>query len=123
LSWAIEIAGPAQRDLRRLDRQVARRVLAAIDRLAREEYGDIKLLHGTPGRWRLRVGDWRVVYWYDRPNRTIVITRVLPRGRAYRDRSGSGPYLIDPGGPPMRGAGEHGEHAACDPSTGATMFV
>jgi len=50
LTWAIEITGPAQRDLRRLDRQVAWRVLAAIDRLAQEEHSDIKPLRGMPGR-------------------------------------------------------------------------
>lgn len=32
---------------------------------------------------RLRVGDWRVIVELDVPERTIVIARVLPRGRAY----------------------------------------
>jgi len=32
---------------------------------------------------RLRVGDWRVIVELDLEARTIVIQRVLPRGRAY----------------------------------------
>jgi hypothetical protein len=35
--------------------------------------------------WRLRVGDWRVLLLLDPPRRAIVVTRALPRGRAYRD--------------------------------------
>jgi mRNA-degrading endonuclease RelE of RelBE toxin-antitoxin system len=34
---------------------------------------------------RLRVGDWRVRLRLDPATRTIVVLRVLPRGRAYRD--------------------------------------
>jgi len=32
---------------------------------------------------RLRVADWRVIVELDTAARTIVIQRVLPRGRAY----------------------------------------
>ncbi|MCA1677782.1 MAG: hypothetical protein LC777_01945 [Actinobacteria bacterium] len=32
---------------------------------------------------RLRVGDWRVILELDESHRTIVVVRVLPRGRAY----------------------------------------
>jgi mRNA-degrading endonuclease RelE of RelBE toxin-antitoxin system len=34
---------------------------------------------------RLRVGDWRAHLRVDPAARTIVVLRVLPRGRAYRD--------------------------------------
>lgn len=42
----------------------------------------------SPGRddeWRLRVGDWRVRFTRNSDTRTVLILRVLPRGRAYRD--------------------------------------
>jgi mRNA-degrading endonuclease RelE of RelBE toxin-antitoxin system len=35
--------------------------------------------------WRLRVGDWRVRMRFVAAHRTVVVLRVLPRGRAYRD--------------------------------------
>jgi mRNA interferase RelE/StbE len=35
--------------------------------------------------WRLRVGDWRVRFDRDDEARVIVVLRVLPRGRAYRE--------------------------------------
>jgi mRNA interferase RelE/StbE len=74
----------AQRDLRRLDRQVAQRVIAALDRLcSAPPVGDVVKLTGSD-EWRLRVGDWRVRFARDDTG-TIIVTRVLPRGRAYRD--------------------------------------
>jgi mRNA-degrading endonuclease RelE of RelBE toxin-antitoxin system len=35
--------------------------------------------------WRLRIGDWRALVLLDIQERTIVVTRVVPRGRAYRN--------------------------------------
>jgi mRNA-degrading endonuclease RelE of RelBE toxin-antitoxin system len=44
--------------------------------------GDIKRLRGS-GEYRLRAGDWRVRFERDDRQLTIVVVRVLPRGRAY----------------------------------------
>jgi len=46
--------------------------------------GDVKKLTGQDAH-RLRVGDWRARIRLDHEARVIVVTRVLPRGRAYRD--------------------------------------
>ena len=34
--------------------------------------------------YRLRVGDWRVIYEVDRKTRTMHVVVIAPRGRAYR---------------------------------------
>lgn len=34
--------------------------------------------------WRLRVGDWRVIFARDSDAKTLTILRILPRGRAYQ---------------------------------------
>jgi mRNA-degrading endonuclease RelE of RelBE toxin-antitoxin system len=88
----------ALRDLDRLDQQVARRVLRAIQRLVDTGQGDVIQLQAAGGERRLRVGDWRVRFLTrleNRPEpppttgtvevRVFEIVRVLPRGRAYRD--------------------------------------
>ncbi len=65
---------------------MAQRAVAAVDRLAATERGDVTRLHGVePPEWRLRVGDWRVRFQYDYDSHTMRVLRVLPRGRAYRD--------------------------------------
>lgn len=73
----------AERDLDRLSVDIRNRVSAAIERLAWLGEGDVRMLSGMPGSYRLRVGDWRVIFRQE-PER-ILIDRVLPRGRAYRD--------------------------------------
>jgi mRNA interferase RelE/StbE len=81
--WSLEFERRAERDLERLDRQVARRVVAALERLvAHDPSLDLRRLQGSD-EWRLRVGDWRVRLRLDFEARTVVIVRVLPRGRAY----------------------------------------
>lgn len=81
--WSVELARTAQRDMRRLDPQVRRRVEGTLRRLAANDptVGERRL----KGReeWRLRVGDWRVRFERDVATRTIFVTHVLPRGRAY----------------------------------------
>ena len=49
-----------------------------------ERPGALRKLTNAP-EWRLRIGDWRALILLDARNRTIVVTRILPRGRAYRD--------------------------------------
>lgn len=81
--WRVELARTAQRDLRRLDPQVRRRVERGLRDLAAGEGGtsERKLKGGE--EWRLRVGDWRVRFERDVEARTILVVRILPRGRAY----------------------------------------
>lgn len=42
---------------------------------------NVKAPRGAPGSFRLRVGDWRVVFSEDR--KVIAIIRIAPRSRAY----------------------------------------
>ena len=84
--YRFEYSRAAIRDLKRLDRPVRERVVMALERLvAPETVGDIRALTGTPGEFRLRVGDWRVRYELDTEHEKLFVLRVLPRGRAYRD--------------------------------------
>ena len=84
--WRVELTRTAQRDLRRLDPPVRQRVSDALRALAADPHraGQLRKLTGAP-EWRLRVGDWRVLVLLDGPQRVVQVTRVLPRGRAYRD--------------------------------------
>ena len=84
--WRVELTRTATRDLRRLDPPVRGRVIAALQSLAADpqQPGALRKLTGAPEH-RVRVGDWRALVLLDARARTITVTRVLPRGRAYRD--------------------------------------
>jgi mRNA-degrading endonuclease RelE of RelBE toxin-antitoxin system len=60
--------------------EIALRSLAADPQRA----GALRKLAGAP-EWRLRIGDWRALVLLDTEAHVIHVTRVLPRGRAYRD--------------------------------------
>jgi mRNA interferase RelE/StbE len=82
-AWSITFERRADKDLDRLDAQIKRRVLAAIDRVASDPgAATLRQLTGRPES-RLRVGDWRVLIELNVETRTIVVSRILPRGRAY----------------------------------------
>jgi mRNA interferase RelE/StbE len=84
--WRVELTRRAERDLRRLDPQVRRRVVAALDGLRSEPAtGDVRKLRGSGDQWRLRVGAWRIRFRRDRDRGLVEVVRILPRGRAYRD--------------------------------------
>lgn len=83
MSWSVDYAPPAARDLRRVDRTDAARVVAALVRLAETGQGDVRRLTEA-AEWRLRVGDIRVLFRFEYETEVITVRRVLPRGRAYR---------------------------------------
>ncbi len=46
--------------------------------------GDVKRLAGMGGLWRLRIGQWRVLFHRDDAQRVILVVGVHPRGSAYQ---------------------------------------
>ena len=73
----------AEKELRRLDPPIRTRVLVALERLVAEDRSlDVRRLTGSE-HYRLRVGDWRVIFDHEPATRTILVRHVLPRGRAY----------------------------------------
>lgn len=82
--WQVRWRNRAEDDLDALPRQVRQRVVTAIDRLAETGQGPVRKLQGQPAEWRLRVGDWRIRFVFDYPNRTIEVLRVLHRREVYR---------------------------------------
>lgn len=86
MSYSVVWSEGAQRDLRRLDRPIAQRVVRAVDRFATTEHGDItQLTDHDPPEWRLRVGDWRVRFDWDEAGQAITVLHIRHRREAYRD--------------------------------------
>ena len=69
------------KSLRKLGRKDRERISAAIGQLPG---GDVKRLRGPEHLWRLRVGEWRVIFDRRDKDHAIDILAVRPRGRAYR---------------------------------------
>lgn len=69
----------------RMPRDRALRIRRKIDELARDPYNarNVKKLTEHPG-FRLRVGDWRVVYLLIEERVVIHVVRIAPRGEVYK---------------------------------------
>ncbi len=63
MRYRVEVAGAAVRQLRKLDLVARRRVQAAIELLADQPRpSGARKLVGGDGQWRVRTGDYRIVY-------------------------------------------------------------
>lgn len=85
MSYAISYVPSAAKAIRKLDKSVARRLLEAIDGLANDPRppGFIQLAGGR-GEFRIRVGDYRVVYDVQDGELIILVLRVGHRREVYR---------------------------------------
>ena len=89
MAWRIEFSGLAQRNLKKLDRQVAKRILAFLHgRLAPlDDPRSIgQALKGSDlGQfWKYRVGDWRIIASIEDREIRILIVRIANRREVYR---------------------------------------
>ena len=83
--YAVELLPSAARELSRLEASVQRRIGHAIDHLAEEPRppGAAKL-RGADAVWRLRVGDYRILYVIEDPRLLIVVVKIGHRREVYR---------------------------------------
>ncbi len=81
MRYTIEFRPKALRELKRLSPDVSRRIEQKVQLLSQDMTGDVKrLVNFTPG-YRLRVGDWRVLFHIEVD--TIWIWRIVHRSEAY----------------------------------------
>jgi len=73
----------ARADLRAIDRETALRILRSIDSYLTTGAGDVKKLQPPRHEFRLRVGDYRVLF-LPKEELSIEVLRVLHRREAYR---------------------------------------
>jgi mRNA interferase RelE/StbE len=85
-AYVVEVDRGAAKDLRRLDPPVRSRVLVAVAALAADPrpVGCRVMAAWPPDHYRVRVGDWRVIYAVDEEARTVTVVRVGHRGQVYR---------------------------------------
>jgi mRNA interferase RelE/StbE len=83
--YRVVFARSARRELERLEMSVARRIISRIEALATDPRppGCVKL-QGAADLWRIRIGDYRVVYSVDDNARVVDIRVARHRSDAYR---------------------------------------
>jgi mRNA interferase RelE/StbE len=83
-SYSVVLKSSAQKELDALDDPVFRRIDRKILALAENPRpAGCKKLKGYRDQWRIRIGDWRVVYFIDDSAKRVSITRVAHRREVY----------------------------------------
>jgi mRNA interferase RelE/StbE len=81
----VQIERTAERDLRRLDEQTHDRIVKQIVALGKEPRPTgSKKLSGSKNDWRIRVGDYRVLYEIADAIRVVRVYRVRHRRDVYK---------------------------------------
>lgn len=85
MTFAVELAPAAVRQLRKFDPPVRRRIQAAVELLASNPRPPAATqLVGGLGEWRVRTGDYRIVYEIHDDVLTVLVLRVGHRKEIYR---------------------------------------
>jgi mRNA-degrading endonuclease RelE of RelBE toxin-antitoxin system len=82
MSWSVEVTYRGLRDLGRLDRLVARRVVAKLERATGDPHRFFSRIVSSDD-YKLRVGDYRVLAGLVPETKTILVKRVDHRSRIY----------------------------------------
>jgi mRNA interferase RelE/StbE len=84
-SYSVDFKPSVHKDFRRLPRSVVERVMKRVEKLKNEPLPHgVEKLEGAERLYRIRVGDYRIVYEVDTQAKEIMILYVRHRREAYR---------------------------------------
>ena len=84
-SFKIQFKRSAEKEIRRIERQLIPRILTRIEALADNPFPRQSLkLSEAEATYRLRTGNYRVIYGVDTVTKTIIVHYIRHRKEAYR---------------------------------------
>jgi mRNA interferase RelE/StbE len=82
--YSVEVKPPARKELEALPDELLARVVRKLDALGdAPRPAGCRKLKGYEDQWRIRVGDWRVVYIIDDAAKLVSVTRIAHRREVY----------------------------------------
>ncbi|MFN4219043.1 MAG: type II toxin-antitoxin system RelE family toxin [Candidatus Bipolaricaulia bacterium] len=85
MSYQLIIKPGVQRQLRQLDSPALRRIMRKLQQLQQNPRpSGVQKLHSGLEGYRVRVGDWRILYTIDDQAHEVQVYRIKHRSRAYR---------------------------------------
>ena len=82
MRYSVQFKPKAVRDIEGMPSRIQTRILAQIEEMSNDLKGDVKRLTSFTPEYRLRVGDYRVLFEIE--GEKIVIYRIRHRREAYR---------------------------------------
>lgn len=83
--FRIDPKGSLEHDLRKIDRQFIPNILEAIESLSENPFpAQSRKMKGSESSYRLRVGDYRVIYQVDTENKIVTVYHARHRKDIYK---------------------------------------
>ena len=83
-SYRVALTSSAEKELKKLSAEWIARIVPRLENLASNPRpSGCKKLKGGDREWRIRVGDYRVVYTIDDAKLLVEVTRIRHRSEAY----------------------------------------
>lgn len=89
MNWTIKLSSTAEKKYRKLDKNTRKRIKNSLEELGESDdplaHRQVRPLVGKlKGFYRLRVGDFRVIFTLIPEERIIAVVNMAPRGEAYK---------------------------------------
>lgn len=85
MRFGLRLSPLAEKQFAGFDEKLRLRVVEKIKQFLENEIEPIKLEGNFKGHYKLRVGDYRVVYIFDETNTIMLVRRIGHRSRVYQD--------------------------------------
>ncbi len=86
--YQIKITSTFDKDIKKIDRQIAKRIIKKIERLAsRSKIPNLPVKYlpkDLEGLQKYRVGDWRILFWANHKKKEIILYGVEHRKSIYK---------------------------------------
>jgi len=84
MGYILIVKPTAQRQIRKLDLPAIKRITQKLQQLEQNPRPPgVRKLRGLPHGYRIRVGDWRILYTIDDQAKEIQVYRIKQRAKAY----------------------------------------
>lgn len=88
MSWSIRVSSTAEKYFKKLDKKLQRKIKDKLRALSGQqnslENPQVRALTGElKGFYRLRVGDYRIIFALLKEEKVIAVVNILPRADAY----------------------------------------
>lgn len=81
--YRIILLKPAQRFLKKLGKEEKKRIITKIKELREDPHKGVPLVANLSGLWRMRIGDYRVVYQVKNEELIILVLKIGHRKNVY----------------------------------------
>ncbi len=82
MMYQVKIKPKALKDCKSIEKKILKQVFDRIEKLSNDLHGDVKKLTNFTPEYRLRVGDYRILFEIE--NDTVFIYRIIHRREVYR---------------------------------------